>query len=240
MPVPELSLSVPPSAQCTPPELSPSSSPTSANRTNTLVVASLPPPFFDALVLNALRDHFTSFGQLHTWAPLRSFARILLVYYSEHDAEIAKQSCDSLVVGPLPGIAEVTIRVYRADPTPVSPGGSNYLRPPEIEKNFLISPPGSPPVGWEPIREEPPNGTPLAADLAVALRKLQLQRESKHGIEVLIEPDDGPGIGIYVEDCDAMEETEPSEDDWVYGEPPPSRLQYKPIPTALPPMAVGA
>lgn len=136
--------------------------------------------------------------------------------------------------------------MYRADRTSISPGGDHYLRPPELEKNFLISPPGSPPVGWEPIREDPPNSTPLAADLVVALRKLQLQRESKRSsIEVLVEPEDGPGIGIYVEDCDAdvnddddirMEE---DEDLWVYGQPPP-RSQFRPMPTALPPMSVGA
>lgn len=101
MSAPELSVSIPQSGKCTPPELSPSSSPTSSSQTNTLVIASLPPSFFEPLVLNALRDHFESFGHLHSWAPLRSFARIILVYYSEHDAEIAKQSCDCLVVGPV-------------------------------------------------------------------------------------------------------------------------------------------
>jgi hypothetical protein len=54
----------------------------------------------------------------------------------------------------------IKLRVYRADPNPLLPMESddvvpeaNYLRPPAIEKNFLISPPGSPPVGWEPIKE---------------------------------------------------------------------------------------
>lgn len=112
-----------------------------------------------------------------------------------------------------------------------------------MEKNFLISPPGSPPVGWEPIREDPPNSTPLAADLVIALRKLQLQRESKrNSVEVLIEPEDGPGIGIYVEDCDADtndDAMEEDEENWVYGQPSP-RMQFRPIPTALPPMSVGA
>ncbi|KAJ9118106.1 hypothetical protein QFC22_004005 [Naganishia vaughanmartiniae] len=51
-----------------------------------------------------------------------------------------------------------------------------YLAPPPITKNFLISPPGSPPEGWEPIVEEPPNDKTLAEDLAGALEKVQLER----------------------------------------------------------------
>ncbi|KAJ9126223.1 hypothetical protein QFC24_001946 [Naganishia onofrii] len=51
-----------------------------------------------------------------------------------------------------------------------------YLAPPPITKNFLISPPGSPPEGWEPIIEEPPNDKTLAEDLAGALEKVQLER----------------------------------------------------------------
>ncbi|KAJ9092654.1 hypothetical protein QFC21_006718 [Naganishia friedmannii] len=52
-----------------------------------------------------------------------------------------------------------------------------YLAPPPITKNFLISPPGSPPEGWEPIIEEPPNDKTLAEDLAGALEKVQLERK---------------------------------------------------------------
>jgi len=54
-----------------------------------------------------------------------------------------------------------------------------HLRPPMPERNFLISPPGSPPVGWEQTREEPPNEVPLAADLQRALEQLRVQREQE-------------------------------------------------------------
>ena len=146
----------------------------------------------------------------------------------------------------------MVLRVYRADPTPIlTPSGSGegniYLRPPEHEKNFLISPPGSPPVGWEPIREEPPNPTPLADDLMAALKKLKVQEETRHrgpGPEVLIAPeDDGVGIGVYVEDCDGGEggqAHEEHEEVWVYGETAPARTRWKPMPTAMPPMAMHA
>ncbi|THH30812.1 hypothetical protein EUX98_g3374 [Antrodiella citrinella] len=140
------------------------------------------------------------------------------------------------------------MRVYRNDPTiidlPDGEEGNYYLRPPAIEKNFLISPPGSPPVGWEQIREDPPNATPLATDLMAALNKLHLQQGplNESGFEVLIEPDEGEtGIGIYVEDCDHRRtKDEPAERDWVYGQPSPGRPMWKPAPTAMPAMRVGA
>lgn len=135
--------------------------------------------------------------------------------------------------------------MYRADPTPIEPSSpsssrNNFLRPPELEKNFLISPPGSPPVGWEPIREDPPNAAPLADDLINALRKLQLQTHATQGVEVLLEPEDGVGISVFVEDCDEGEGSRPLEDeDWVYGETSPARQRWCPLPTSMPPAIVG-
>ena len=138
--------------------------------------------------------------------------------------------------------------MYRGDPTPItelSLNGinPNFLRAPDLEKNFLISPPGSPPVGWEPIREDPPNSVPLADDLIAALHRLQLaerKHQSEFGsrIEVLLAPEDGGGIGVYVEDCDG--DGDGSSDaamdmDWAYGDNNPSRMCWKPMPTALPP-----
>lgn len=52
-----------------------------------------------------------------------------------------------------------------------------HLPVPDTDKNFLISPPGSPPVGWESIREDPPNATTLADDLARALENLSSFRD---------------------------------------------------------------
>lgn len=138
------------------------------------------------------------------------------------------------------------LRVYRADPTPISSSSNPdiYLHPPEHEKNFLISPPGSPPVGWEPTREEPPNSTPLADDLIHALEQLRIRTEqqaSKVGVATLLEPDDGPGIGVYVEDCDGGEDGVGSQEtDWAYGETSPARMQWGSMRTAMPPMTVGA
>lgn len=144
--------------------------------------------------------------------------------------------------------SEVVLRVYRADPNPLIPSSddddnvshvpeANYLKPPAIEKNFLISPPGSPPVGWEPIKEDPPNPAPLADDLMTALRKLQVH-EKRSSLEVLLEPHEGAGVGVYVQDCDGEEDEEIDEEDWIYGETMPVRARWRPVPTALPPKHV--
>jgi hypothetical protein len=47
---------------------------------------------------------------------------------------------------------------------------------PITDRNFLISPPGSPPIGWEQIAEDPPNTQTLADDLMAALQDLALQQ----------------------------------------------------------------
>lgn len=90
-------------------------------------------------------------------------------------------------------------------------------------------------MGWEQIQEDPPNATPLADDLMAALRKLQIH-EKRSSLEILLDPQEGSGVGVYVEDCDGDAEDEIAEEDWVYGESAPARAKWTPIATALPPM----
>ncbi|KIK59094.1 hypothetical protein GYMLUDRAFT_170205 [Collybiopsis luxurians FD-317 M1] len=223
--------------------------------TNSLAITQVPKEFFHPAVLNVLRDHFDLYGEINQWVPLTAFGRILVVYTDDEAVEHAKRSCDPIVLSGTTDRSEVTLRVFRADPNPIIPPSAftsssasyipaaNYLRPPELEKNFLISPPGSPPIGWEPIKEEPPNATPLAEDLMVALQQLQIEQRERDGQqhkgpEILLDPEDGSGVGVYVEDCDgeaARGDNEMDEDDWVYGETAPARTKWKPV-TAMPPM----
>jgi calcipressin-2 len=118
-----------------------------------------------------------------------------------------------------------------------------YLCPPDTGKNFLISPPGSPPIGWEQVVEDPPNATPLAEDLISALKKLQLLDRTKPsgvvGPEILLESEEAGGISVYVEDCDGGEdgrgEDGGREEQWVYGVTMASQMRFKPTATSRPP-----
>jgi hypothetical protein len=195
-----------------------------------------------------LRDHFSTFGDINQWVPLQGFGRIIIVYEVAHHAELAKRHSDPILMDGYEEGRSIVLRVYRADPNPVIPRGNtwipqnSYLKPPAVEKNFLISPPGSPPVGWEQIREDPPNSTPLAEDLIVALRRLKTHEDaySKPSFEQLLDPMDGPGVGVYVEDYDGPEgefSLESTEEEWIYGETAPAREKWRPTPTSLPPTA---
>lgn len=247
-----------------------------------MAVTSIPKAYFDPLILDVLRQHFSTYGELNQWVPLPGFGRILgnfcfffdqcdvhlhplvVVYNEDEDAETAKQHCDPIILKASHDRwalsrcccrfscsfvlrSQVILRVYRADPNPLIPprDGSlthgfipeaNFLRPPEIEKNFLISPPGSPPVGWEPIKEDPPNAAPLADDLMAALRKLQINNRGS-GMETLLDPKEGSGVGVYVQDCDGDDEDrEIADEDWIYGESAPARAKWMPVATAMPPL----
>jgi len=217
------------------------SSPQVYQATNTVTVTSLPKSFFDPLVLDMLRNHFAGFGDINQWVPLQGFGRVIVVYEAEQHAELAKRFSDPIVVDGHDS-SSIVLRVYRADPNPLIPRGenswiphTNFLKPPAVEKNFLISPPGSPPIGWEQIKEDPPNATPLAEDLTQALRKLRTF-EDKPAIEQLLDPREGSEVAVYVEDCDAHESAfEVSDEDWVYGKTAPAREKWRSLATAMPP-----
>lgn len=81
------------------PTLSTSSLPKSdSSRTNTLAVTQIPRAFFEPVVINTLRRYFEGFGEVHTWAPLKAFGRIIVVYYDEEAVELAKEGSDGLFI----------------------------------------------------------------------------------------------------------------------------------------------
>jgi hypothetical protein len=64
------------------------------------------------------------------------------------------------------------VRVYFGSQTKIG-DEEKYLHLPKSDKLFFISPPPSPPMGWQMRDEEPPNKDVHAEDLAHALSKLQ-------------------------------------------------------------------
>jgi hypothetical protein len=63
-------------------------------------------------------------------------------------------------------------KCYFGEPTPIGDMEKKYLNRPDAGRLFFISPPPSPPVGWEMKSEDPPNKEVHAEDLASKLAKL--------------------------------------------------------------------
>lgn len=104
-------------------------------------------------------------------------------------------------------VVSLVLRVYLAVPTPLTPPTDTHLEPPTLTRNFLISPPGSPPEGWEPIAEDPPNSLTLAADLMKALEAIAAAPPRRRSGEIATiidstaEGGDVQGPSVTVQDC---------------------------------------
>lgn len=73
------------------------------------------------------------------------------------------------------------IRVYFGEPTKIEElektKEERQLRVPKANKQFFISPPPSPPHGWQSKEEDPPNKDVHADDLSDALHRLERRAE---------------------------------------------------------------
>jgi hypothetical protein len=101
---------------------------------------------------------------------LKSFRRILVVFYDIDSAKIIKQTLDGEIV------FDCRVRVYFGAHTEFS-STDQHLQAPKSDRLFFISPPPSPPHGWEIRNEEPPNKEVHAEDLAHALARLHAHRD---------------------------------------------------------------
>ncbi|GAA6062474.1 hypothetical protein JCM10212_000009 [Sporobolomyces blumeae] len=144
--------------------------------TNSLILV-LPRLLFSPALLPLFHAHFGSYGNMLAWTPLERLGRVLVVYDEVADSATAKHEMDGFVweddhadeqayastsrsrgdghAGqPLP------LRAFFGPALPVplpASLSSTLLAVPTTSRNFLISPPGSPPVGWEQIEEDAPN-----------------------------------------------------------------------------------
>ncbi|CAG8441444.1 9080_t:CDS:2 [Acaulospora colombiana] len=124
--------------------------------TNTLILTDLGREFFLPANHASLQNHLEQYGAIYKFVPIKSFNRILVVFFQTSDAKIAKA------------------QIERHTPISDEFEGSRFLNVPEMERNLLISPPGSPPVGWNQVREESPNSVTLADDLIHALAHISI------------------------------------------------------------------
>lgn len=165
--------------------------------TNTLIVTNIPRLYFASPpVLSEIASQFSQHGYIDRFIPIKSFTRILIIYEEASCAMAAKIALDRMVIpqevyrfvrqaardelelqlqdenDEVFQNQDATLRVYFGENTPLHQC-TEYLLPPELEKNWLISPPGSPPVGWEQVREVGPNKAVLPEDLFHALVGIQ-------------------------------------------------------------------
>jgi calcipressin-2 len=90
------------------------------------------------------------------------------------------------------------------------------LEPPVLEKNWLISPPGSPTEGWVQVEEDPPNSFTLHEDIQAALDRLALElgqteagetdNAEKPSGNVILDTTSLGGVQVIVHDWDSMKE----------------------------------
>lgn len=144
---------IPPLTQPTPPS-------------NTLLITNLQDlDIFRAENLQIIKELINSSALIHSWAPLKSFRRIIVSFFNEESAIRIRQVLDGETV-----MGE-RVKVYFGQPTSIETR-DEHLPLPDAGKLFFISPPPSPPHGWEMKLEGAPNKQVHAEDLAEALAKL--------------------------------------------------------------------
>lgn len=144
--------------------LPPLEQPTPAS--NTLLFTNLDNiDIFRADKLQSLRDLINRTATIHVFAPLKSFRRIVVSFYDVESAISIRKVWDG------EAIMGHRVRIYFGHHTSIQPK-DEHLALPDAGKLFFISPPPSPPHGWEVRLEDAPNKMVHADDLAEALAKL--------------------------------------------------------------------
>ncbi|KAI4593227.1 hypothetical protein KJ359_009955 [Pestalotiopsis sp. 9143b] len=136
--------------------------------TNTLLITNLNDlDIFRPDNLQTIKDLICQTAPVNSWSPLKSFRRIVCSFADEQAALRVRQIWDG------EAIMGERCRVYFGQHTPLSlTQDQQHLALPDAGKLFFISPPPSPPCGWEMRLEDAPNKQVHAEDLADALAKL--------------------------------------------------------------------
>ena len=135
--------------------------------------------------LERIRGLVAKTADIHAFSPLKSFRRIVISFYKVDDAIDVRQVWDGEAV-----LGE-RVKIYFGQNTPTE-SKDEHLALPDAGKLFFISPPPSPPHGWEVRLEDAPNKLVHAEDLADALANL---RQGNRGPESPVSPGDGAGPG---------------------------------------------
>lgn len=116
--------------------------------------------------LATIRNLIAASAFIHAFAPLKSFRRIVVSFFDVDSAIRVKKIWDG------EAILGEKVKIYFGMDTNVQ-ARDEHLALPDAGKLFFISPPPSPPHGWEMKMEDAPNKLVHADDLAAALSKLR-------------------------------------------------------------------
>ncbi|XP_037948573.1 protein sarah [Teleopsis dalmanni] len=130
-----------------------------------------------------MEDLFRTFSESATFQWLRSFRRLRVNYDNAVAAANARIKLHQYEFN-----KKTVITCYFAQP--VTPVSNKNLQPPAPVKQFLISPPASPPAGWEPREENEPL---VNHDLLAALASLT----PGEAHELHPQSDDQPAIIVH-------------------------------------------
>lgn len=163
--------SIPPLSQPTPPS-------------NTLIITELNDlVLFQPSSLESIRNQITVIARLNSFSPLPSFRRIICSFHSDQDAIAVRKTLENTRLLN----RNVRPRVYFGEPTPIlsqeDTRRKQLLEAPQLDKLFFISPPPSPPHGWQMRNEDPPNKEVHASDLATALAKLKTDHSEPMNVD---------------------------------------------------------
>lgn len=138
---------------------------------------------FQPSSLEAIRNQITVVARLNSFSPLPSFRRIICSFHSDEDAIAVRK----MLEGTRLLNRNVRPRIYFGEPTPVlsqeEAQRKRLLEAPQLDKLFFISPPPSPPHGWQMRNEDPPNKEVHASDLAQALAKLKTDQPEPMNVD---------------------------------------------------------
>ncbi|XP_053631556.1 calcipressin-1 [Cherax quadricarinatus] len=163
--------------------------------TSIIVTNLLAPTFDDPHERDIFESLFHDIDETVTFQYFKSFRRVRVNFASHAQATQAR---DKLHMTEFSG--EI-IKCYFTQPIILGSNreGGPHLQPPKREKQFLISPPASPPVGWEPIEEAEPL---INYDLISAV--VNLVPGEAHELHPAME--DKPGIIVHV--CEDSQSTD--------------------------------
>lgn len=122
---------------------------------------------------------FQSCGDTATFFYLKRISRVRVDYTKPESAFWAVRNLKGRL------FHDCCLRVQRSG---IVVGTDSHLKPPKPQKQFLISPPSSPPVDWEQSRENPPTTTAINFDLLTAIAGLSSEPFELHSSSAVDQP----------------------------------------------------